>query len=161
MPRILRPLHILVPTLLAVLAAGCESSTLSPESIRGTYVLVTYGGKSLPRETASLEDARYYVVSETLELAGDGTGTEIRTTRVDFRDPVREDRDEVTEMEFTYEVADDHLRFTYRCQTFPAAALDVVLPTTCAPRPHAIGRIEGDVMLVTIEDALLRYRRAG
>jgi hypothetical protein len=159
MPRILRPIRILVPSLLAVLAAGCESSTLSPESIPGTYVLVSYDGKSLPQETASLEDARYFIVSETFELAGDGTGTEIRTTRVDFRDPAREDRDEVAEMEFTYEVDDDRLRFTYRCQTFPAAALDTVLPTTCAPTPHAIGRIEGDLLLVTTEDALLRFRR--
>jgi len=152
MPKILRPIRILLPTLLAVLAAGCESSTLSRETLSGTFVLETYNGQPLPYETASLENARFYLLESTIELSSNGTGTETAVTRTDFRDPALADKTEAGVSSFGYEVDGDRLRVTYACPP-NATAL-------CAPGPHAIGRFEGeDELVVTVFNGILRYRR--
>jgi hypothetical protein len=163
MPRILRPLRILVPTLLAALAAaGCESSTLSPESIPGTYVLVSYNGQPLPYEETSLEELRHLILADTFRLDANGTGTETNVTRVDFRNPARTDSETVRVFRFAYEINDDRLRFSYACSNLvnvSATRAANVLPTSCLPGPHAFARIEGDVMLVTTRSAVLRLER--
>lgn len=164
MPKILRPIRILVPALLAALAAaGCESATLSPDEVQGTYVLVSYNGAPLPGETASLEDARHYLLADTIELGPDGSGTETTLSRVDFRDPAVADREVASTWTFGYEIDDDRLRVTYGCPLLglaPAATFDDVHPTSCVPGPHAIGRIEGDDLVISTRVAVLRFRRA-
>ena len=163
MPKILRPIRILLPALLATLAAGCESATLSPEMISGTFVLETYNGEPLPYETASLEHARYYLLESTIELSPDGTGTESVVTRTDFRDPAMADVTAAYVSDFGYEIDGDRLRVTYGCSTLgtaPAAASDDVHPTSCLPGPHAFARFDGeDEMVVTVFNGVLRYRR--
>lgn len=150
MPGILRPLRLLVPTLLAALAAGCESATLSPDSVAGTYVLVSYNGNPLPQETASLEHARYYILADTLTLAASGFGTEIRTTRVDYRDPAVADQESSAVAELHYELNDDRLRLSYRC-----GGPEI----NCVPGPHAFGRMDGDELVLTAFEGTYRFHR--
>jgi hypothetical protein len=153
MPKILRPIRTLVPALLAVLAAGCESSTLSPDSVPGTYVLVSYNGKPLPQETSSTGSIRFFLLADTFKLGPNGAGREVGATRADFLDPSRPDEESKHTTDFAYEINDDRLRVTYICAP-NALAL-------CAPGPHAIGRIRGDELTVTTMNALLVFRREG
>lgn len=152
-----------LPALLAALAAaGCESATLSSDEVQGTYVLVSYNGAPLPGETASLEDARHYILADTIELGPDGSGTQTTLSRVDYRNPAVADREVASVQTFSYEIDDDRLRVTYGCpllDTAPAATFDGVHPTTCVPGPHAIGRIEGDDLVISTRVAVLRFRR--
>lgn len=150
MPR--SRVRIFVPALLAALgAAGCDSATMSPDSVPGTYVLVSYNGRPLPQETSNTESVRYYLLADTFKLAPNGTGQEVGATRVDFLDPARPDEESVYATNFTYEINDDRLRVTYVCAP-NALAL-------CAPGPHAIGRIRGGELTVTTMNAILLFRR--
>jgi len=150
MPKVPRPLRILVPALLAAFAAaGCESSTLSSGEVQGRYVLVSYNGAPLPGETASLESARYYLLADTIELGPNGIGSESSVTRVDFRNPAVADQEEASVTSFGYERNDDRLRLTYAC---PPTAL-------CAPGPHAIGQLDGDELVLNTRAAVLRFER--
>ena len=154
MPKILRPIRTLVPALLAALgAAGCDSATLSPDSVPGTYVLVSYNGKPLPQETSSTESVRLFLLADTFKLGPNGAGQEVGATRADFLDPARPDEESVYATDFAYEVNDDRMRVTYICAP-NALAL-------CAPGPHAIGRIKGDELRVTTMNAVLIFRREG
>ncbi len=153
MQKILRPIRILVPTLLAAFAAaGCESSTLSSEEVQGTFSLETYDGNALPTPIFDAGAETHVLLAETLRLEPGGAGTRGRVVRVDFDDPTRPDRNDVYSETFQYRIRDGRLEITVSC---PPNALAL-----CAPGPHSVGTHEGDALVLSFgDDRVLRYRR--
>jgi hypothetical protein len=150
MPNLLRPIRLLVPTLLAAFAtAGCESSTLSSDEVQGTFVLETLAGNPVPLPLFGTGSETHFLVADTMRLGSDGGGTQVRVIRVDFDDPARPDRVDAFSTTFGYRVRGSRLEITVRC---PPNAL-------CAEGPHGIGRHEGDALVLGSGDSLLRYRR--
>jgi hypothetical protein len=152
MPKILRPIRILVPTLLAAFAAaGCESSTLSPDEVRGTFVLETYNGNALPTPIYDGGVETHVLLADTMRLGRGGDGTQVRVVRVDFDDPTRPDRNDVYSSTFQYQIRGGRLEITVQC---PPNALAL-----CAPGPHNVGTHEGDALVLSFGETALRYRR--
>jgi hypothetical protein len=151
MPKILRPIRILAPILLAAFAAaGCESSTLPPQDVQGTFALETYGGNALPLPIFDAGVETHILVADTMRLGPGGAGTQVRVMRVDFDDPTRPDRQDVFTSAFEYRIRDGRLEITVAC---PPTAL-------CAEGPHNIGTHEGDALTLRFgTDDVLRYRR--
>jgi hypothetical protein len=140
----------LLPTLLAAFAAaGCESATLSPDEVRGTFVLETLAGNPVPLPIFGTGSETHFLMADTMRLGPGGAGTQVRVIRVDFDDPARPDRVDVFPAVFEYRVRDGRLEITVEC---PINAL-------CAPGPHGIGRHEGDALVLGSGDSVLRYRR--
>jgi hypothetical protein len=152
MTRILRPLRILVPTLLAALAAGCESSTQPPDEFRGTFVLETYAGHELPLPIfdAGGDTATHFLMADTMRLGWNGFGTQTRGIYVNFDDPAHRDVARVAVEIFRYRVDDGELGFTFRCPP----------GQPCPSGPYTItGWIEGDSFVLEFGYGPIRYRR--
>lgn len=150
MPKILRPIRILVPTLLAAFAAaGCESSTLSSGEVQGTFALETYNGSALPAPIFDAGPATYFLVADTMRLGPRGGGTQVRVMGVDFDDPALPDRHDVSTSAFEYRIRDGRLEITAHC---PPNAL-------CAPGPHHVGTHGGDALKLGFGSEVLHYRR--
>jgi len=150
MPNLLRPLRILVPALLAAFAAaGCESSTLSSGEVQGTFALETYGGDALPTPIFDAGVETHVLLADTMRLGPRGGGTQVRVVLVDFDDPTRPDRRDVSTSTFEYQIRDGRLEITVNC---PPNAL-------CAPGPHNVGTHEGDALTLRFGDEVLHYRR--
>jgi len=154
MPKILRPIHILAPTLLASLAAGCESSTLSRVEAAGTFALESIAGVPVPVTTHDTGTARYITVADTIRLEPDGDASQTVVFRLDFADPTRLDEESRTVANFRYRVRGDRVieAITDPC---PPNAL-------CPVGPHILGRHEGDALVrsaVDGADNVILYRR--
>jgi hypothetical protein len=136
---------VLVATLSA---AGCESSTLSPDEVRGTFVLETYRGDAVPALTGTTGAAAYILVADTMRLGPGGDGAQVRVRRVDFHDPARADEEYVSAESFRYRVRDGRLSVTNNC---PIAA-------TCAGL-RDVGTHEGDALVLDFGDGNVRRYR--
>ncbi len=144
--------RIFLCTLLAAFAAaGCESSTLSSDDARGTFVLETYDGNVLPTPVSDAGVETRVLLADTMRLGSGGAGTLLRVVRVDFDDPTRPDQHDVFTASFQYRIRDSRLEITVNC---PPDAL-------CAPGPHDIGTHEGDALVLSFGGTALRYRRVG
>lgn len=64
----------IVPALLIALVAACDDP-LSPDALRGTYVLERMGDAPLPLEYASGSDGTYTLLADTIGLDGRGEVT--------------------------------------------------------------------------------------
>ena len=148
MPKILRPIRILVPTLLAAFAAaGCESPALSSDDVQGTFVLETFRGDPVPA-VVETDAFSWFLLADTIRLETRGRGTQIRACRVDFHDPARSDEEEVSVQSFEYRVRDGRLAMSNNC---PLNALCV--------GPHDVGTHEGDALVLDFGDGARHYRR--
>lgn len=145
-PRI----FLAIPTLLALLAAGCDSSPLEPGEVAAEYLLESVNGSPLPAVTWNSEPVSHHLLSETLRLRANGEGTHTRVVRVDWADPAKADEVSGGISDLTYSVRGERIEITYFC---PPNAL-------CAAGPHAIGRVEGATLVLTVIDGnMYRYRR--
>ena len=150
MQKILRPLRILVPALLAFASAGCDSSsTLPADEVQGTFVLESYDGDALPVTIFDTGTEAHVLLADTMRLGSDGIGTQLRAVRVEFDDPARPDREDVFTGTFQYRVRGSRLEITGQCA--PNAL--------CAPGPHNVGTHEGDALVLVSVEGVLRYRR--
>jgi hypothetical protein len=139
-----------LPALFAALAAaGCESSTLSPEEVQGTFVLETLAGNPVPLPLFGTGSETHFLVADTMRLGPGGAGTQVRVVRVDFDDPARPDVEQVSTSTFYYRVRFGRMEIGYAC---PPNA-------NCLPGPHGIGTHEGDALVLGSGDSVLRYRR--
>src|SRR5687768_4531751 len=69
-----RSFRRLVLVLLAAVVSGCLSA-LGPENVSGTYVLVRVGGDTVPAVVFVDELFTVRVISQSIVLRADGTGT--------------------------------------------------------------------------------------
>lgn len=138
--------RLVLPALLAVLAAGCgESATHVPEeSYQGTYAMEKYAGLPLPRQISSDFVYRLFVVADTLRLLPDGTGTEVLVHELRPNDPSRSVIASRYTYAVTYQERDGFLELTYACQTPPCGFI--------------FGHMEGE-MLVLGQNFTDVYRR--
>lgn len=145
-PRI----SLAIPTLLALFAAGCDSNPLEPGEVAGEYVLESVNGSPLPAEVWAAEPASYHLLAEKLRLKSSGAGTHARVQRVDWADPAKTDEISSSTSDLNYRVRGERIEITYFC---PPNAL-------CATGPHAVGRLEGGTLVLTVLDGnVYRYRR--
>jgi hypothetical protein len=142
--------RILLSTLLAAFAAaGCESSTLSPDDARGTFVLETYDGNAVPATLGATGVAAYILVADTMRLGRAGEGAQVRARRVDYHDPARPDEQYVSAESFRYRVRGGRLSITNNCP------IDML----CAGL-RDVGTHEGDALVLDFGDGgVRRYRR--
>lgn len=141
-------LRIVLPALLAVLAAGCgESATHAPEeSYQGTYAMEKYGGLPLPVQISSDFVYRLLVVADTLRLLPDGTGTKVWVHEWRPNNPAHSVHTSRGSRPVTYQVRDGFLELMYLCGSTP-----------CGPVP-VYGHMEGE-MLVLGQSFTDVYRR--
>jgi hypothetical protein len=145
--RLLR-VRIFLSTLLAAFAAaGCESSTLSPEEFQGRFVLETFRGNAVPARVDT-DAFSWFLLADTIRLETRAGGTQIRAFRVDFHDPARSDEEQVLVQSFEYRVRDGRLAMSNNC---PLNALCV--------GPHDVGTHEGDALVLDFGDGARHYRR--
>lgn len=143
-------IRLVLPSLLALLAAGCDSAVLEPEEVAAEYELESYNGSPLPAVTVTTATLSSYLVAETLRLQADRRGTYTRVHRVDWVDPARPDELSGGTFDLTYRLRGETIEVSYYC---PPNAL-------CTSGPHAFGRLEGDALVLEVLDGnVYRYRR--
>lgn len=134
----------------AVLAAllftvGACDLPLESESLAGTYALVSVSGAPLPAVLFDDEQhGRLELVSQTLRLRGDGTGSMVDVTRHRPAGATATRPAESGETELRYRRNDDRLEISFVC---PPNAL-------CAEGPHLTGRATRESLQLSVVTTL-------
>jgi hypothetical protein len=140
----------ILPSLLALLAAGCDSDPVEPRQVAAEFVLQSVNGAPLPAEKFDNGTFSFILLSETLRLEEDGSGTQESVHRTDFADPAKPDQRTDSLFPLTYRLRGDRLEVSFHC---PPNAL-------CTEGPHLTGRMDGAALVLTdVNGDELRYSR--
>lgn len=143
-------ISLVIPSLLALLAAGCDSDPVAPGKVAAEYVLESVNGGPLPAEKFDNGTFSFILLSETLRLEEDGSGIQESVHQTDFADPTKPDHRSDSLFRLTYRLLGDRLEVSFYC---PPEAI-------CIMGPHLIGRMDGATLVLTdLNGDELRYRR--
>lgn len=126
-----RAATVLVLSLAALLAVGCDSDPIAPSDVAGTYVLLSIDGDALPAPAGyqGPADESITVIADTLRLAANGSGSLVRVEEPSS--------DEQTRYRFEtalhYQATEGGIAITFDC---PGNALMV-----CIAGPHMTARL--------------------
>ena len=138
-----------LPSLLALLAAGCDSDPVAPRQVAAEYVLQSVNGAPLPAERFDNGTFSFILLTEVLRLERDGSGTHESVHRTDFADPAKPDQRTDSLFPVTYLLRGDRLEVSFYC---PPNAL-------CTEGPHLVGRMDGAALVLTdVNGDEYRYR---
>jgi hypothetical protein len=126
-----RAASVLVLSLAALLAIGCDSDPIAPSDVAGTYVLLSLNGEALPAPAGyqGPADELVIVTADTLRLAADGSGSVVRVEKPGSGDGA-ETRSETP---LHYETTEGGIAITFDC---PPEALML-----CIAGPHITARL--------------------
>lgn len=142
-------LSLVIPSLLALLAAGCDSDPVAPRQVAAEYVLQSVNGGPLPAEKFDNGTFSFVLLSETLRPEEDGSGIQESVHRTDFADPAKPDHRSDSLFRLTYRLLGDRLEVSFYC---PPEAL-------CTGGPHLVGRMDGAALVLTdLNGDEYRYR---
>lgn len=129
-------------------STGCESFLVSSLNER-TYVLESVGGKPLPALVFESESVRAQILTDTVRLQPDGTGTKVYALDVEYLKAPHRDGSTLIDRRISYQLKGDAIEITNICG--PAEL--------CAPPPHWTGRITSDTLRLNGEPGPYVYRR--
>lgn len=130
-----RAASVLVLSLAALLAVGCDSDPIAPFDVADTYVLLSIDGDALPAYAgySGPADEAVLVVADTLRLAANGSGSLVRVEEI-VHDPSSGDGSRTRyETELHYETTEGGIAITFDC---PDNALML-----CIAGPHMTARL--------------------
>jgi hypothetical protein len=119
--------------LMLVGSTGCESF-LAYTADQGTYVLESVGGRPLPALVLENEWSRVAILSDTVRLQSDGTGTKVYAVDVEYLKEPNRDGKTLIERRISYQLKGEAIEVPNICG--PAEL--------CTPPPHWTGRITAD-----------------
>ena len=125
---------------------GCVEP-LSPDNVKGLYVLQSVGANPLPALMPTTGNWQYRVVADTVVLRKDGSGVHVRWSQ-SFQSGTAEPAPTRWEIGLGYRIAGSDIEITMIC---PPNAL-------CTAGPHMIARRDGDGLRVEAEGTVLQYR---
>lgn len=137
-----RAASVLVLSLAALLAVGCDSDPIAPSDVAGTYVLLSINGKPLPAppDDRIWVDTRPEVVADTLRLAADGSGSSVRVQ--EMIEPIGDDTTVFrVESPLHYRTTEGGIAITFDC---PPNAL-----MSCVAGPHITARLSATGLVAT------------
>ena len=138
------------PSLLLALLSACHS-VVGMEEVAGVYVLESVNGSPPPAVWSQNQFVTVEVLADTIWLFSDGRGVQRVAHR--YRRRGEAERTERTENPFDYTLPDGRLEISFECR-------DVILLSSCAAPPHAVGRFSGDrLRLTAFFDNEVVYRR--
>ncbi len=131
-----RRLATILALVAAPILAACGSST-EPEAMwvdeTRTFVLRQVAGKEIPAVIIDNEWSRIGVLSDTLYLGVDGTGTHVM--RVSVAPRGEDAREERWESNLRYKIQGDRIELSFVCPPDPISS--------CIAPPHYRGRLSG------------------
>lgn len=149
MIRIPRP--ILPFALGALLLAGCESP-LTPTDVAGTYVLERVGSSPLPAPIVATDNFTITLVTDTLRLKTDETGSEVRRQEVSSNAGDAPAHLERSDVPLVYRTRAGGIELSYLCPP-DAVCLDVFVA------PIVGTRTDTGLVLHGVEGKDLVFRR--